>query len=697
MNDIEQRLRDALHSSAGEVVPDPNTWRRVEQRVRRARMLTWAGAGAGMAAAAIAAFAIVTSLRPVDRVELRPNPVATQPGAPEGTFVYPGADDLDPANFPGPATGYVFTDGESTAAINLETNEMRGLPFVGCADSYPDCYQYGPTVLPDVAMSPLPATMLVGVVLQMGFERCHEATAFEATQTTDSTRPISEGCASSIALSPDGAFAAVGISDTDTVQLVPMPRQSPPGAVDPVDLGLHHALVDITVDDWFEDESGDWHLLVSGTRGPSAQGRRSVFAVPLQRDAPNPTVGGRPVALEDVDGWTTITVDGGYALQVRYEMEDGELPAQMRLTRLGTAHAVPVPAQVLESARSKPSQPWLAADELSVMVGDGMSMAWTVTYAGSLSEAIRKQVGVSDDKGFSPFAKRDEAILAADFYRTAEGAVETASEEPDKAARKVDVFFVQRADPEAGDCTAVTSLSRQVEGPGVLRGALTELLKGPTAAEKADGYTSIFGPATTGTLNDVEIDAGIAHVDLADFRDEVSEASTSCGSTAMLTALDATVLQFPTIEQVVYSLDGSVSAFYDFVQRPAPNLPVREEQLPLAVEKTREAIRLAAGDGNLDRLRALITTGEDFMCLPGPGGRSCVAFWEEQAQGGKVDPFGKMLELLGRPPQKQSFAERYVWAEPVPADAEEPEGGPASASIGIDADGTWSFFLQPNQ
>src|SRR3712207_9386094 len=101
MPDVEQRLRDALNSRAAEVIPDAETWGRVERRVRRQRVYVWAGAGAGLVAAGIAAFAIVSVLRPVSRVQLSREPVTNQPA--EGAFVYPGLNDLDPANFPGTA------------------------------------------------------------------------------------------------------------------------------------------------------------------------------------------------------------------------------------------------------------------------------------------------------------------------------------------------------------------------------------------------------------------------------------------------------------------------------------------------------------------------------------------------------------------------------------------------------------------
>ncbi len=55
--DIEEALRRCLRARAADVVPDPATWQRVQQRIRHRRTLRWAAAG--VAVAAVAALAAV--------------------------------------------------------------------------------------------------------------------------------------------------------------------------------------------------------------------------------------------------------------------------------------------------------------------------------------------------------------------------------------------------------------------------------------------------------------------------------------------------------------------------------------------------------------------------------------------------------------------------------------------------------------
>jgi len=56
----------------------------------------------------------------------------------------------------------------------------------------------------------------------------------------------------------------------------------------------------------------------------------------------------------------------------------------------------------------------------------------------------------------------------------------------------------------------------------------------------------------------------------ANFVREIPNASTSCGSALLLTQLDRTATQFPTVKRTVYSFEGSRHAFYEWLQREAP-------------------------------------------------------------------------------------------------------------------------------
>jgi spore germination protein GerM len=140
--------------------------------------------------------------------------------------------------------------------------------------------------------------------------------------------------------------------------------------------------------------------------------------------------------------------------------------------------------------------------------------------------------------------------------------------EVESGTATVEVYFTNT---DRGADTEVFAVERDVDLPRVLSGALQALLEGPTAAEQEQGYWSWFSEETAGMLLSVRLDAGVAEVSFDPaLQTVIPNASTSAGSTALLGALDATTLQFPTVDEVVYSFDGDVDAFYEWLQRGPP-------------------------------------------------------------------------------------------------------------------------------
>ena len=97
---------------------------------------------------------------------------------------------------------------------------------------------------------------------------------------------------------------------------------------------------------------------------------------------------------------------------------------------------------------------------------------------------------------------------------------------------------------------------REVAGPEVLRGALTELLAGLTADELAEGLTSVIPFGTE--LLDLNLAEGLATVDL-------DSAFESGGGTLSMTARIAqivfTATQFENSDRVLFWLDGEPIEF----------------------------------------------------------------------------------------------------------------------------------------
>ncbi|MCU0479335.1 MAG: GerMN domain-containing protein [Chloroflexi bacterium] len=148
------------------------------------------------------------------------------------------------------------------------------------------------------------------------------------------------------------------------------------------------------------------------------------------------------------------------------------------------------------------------------------------------------------------------------------GATPTPPVQPSPTTTTVRVFFVAGGtDP----CGSVAPVVRQVTGPVDPALALRELLRGPTDEEAAAGYTSLFGPPTADALQAVTIVDGIAHVSFGDLRPVLPNASSSCGSAALLAALDATLAQLPGIRGARYSFGGDEAAFYEWLQLAPPD------------------------------------------------------------------------------------------------------------------------------
>jgi hypothetical protein len=119
-------------------------------------------------------------------------------------------------------------------------------------------------------------------------------------------------------------------------------------------------------------------------------------------------------------------------------------------------------------------------------------------------------------------------------------------------------------------CDRVFPLWRAVPAPAVLTGAMRQLLRGPTAAERRRGYGGWFSSRTARMVRSVRVTAGVAYIDFANFSRIIPNASSSCGSALLLAQLARTATQFPTVRRPVYSFNGSRKAFYEWLQLSPP-------------------------------------------------------------------------------------------------------------------------------
>jgi hypothetical protein len=146
-----------------------------------------------------------------------------------------------------------------------------------------------------------------------------------------------------------------------------------------------------------------------------------------------------------------------------------------------------------------------------------------------------------------------------------------ASAAPDRPPPTIGVqIFAPRGAP-GPSCRRVFPLPREARTPAVLTGAMRALLRGPTAAERVQGYGGWFSAKTAGMLRGARVSNGVAYVDFRNFSRVIPGASSSCGSAVLLAQLDRTAMYFPTVRRAVYSFDGSVRAFYEWLQRSPPS------------------------------------------------------------------------------------------------------------------------------
>jgi hypothetical protein len=100
----------------------------------------------------------------------------------------------------------------------------------------------------------------------------------------------------------------------------------------------------------------------------------------------------------------------------------------------------------------------------------------------------------------------------------------------------------------------------------IVHSTLEELLKGPTDAEKAQGLISWFSPTTAHSLTSVTVSGGEIAINFSGLNSIIPNASTSAGSQMLLSQLNGTVFQFPSLQNIHYSLDGDCAAFWEWLQ-----------------------------------------------------------------------------------------------------------------------------------
>lgn len=118
-------------------------------------------------------------------------------------------------------------------------------------------------------------------------------------------------------------------------------------------------------------------------------------------------------------------------------------------------------------------------------------------------------------------------------------------------ARRVHVFLSK--DETGEDCQTVFPVVRLASStPAIARVTLEELLRGPTTLEKQQGYQTSINVGVS--IQKLVIQDGVARVD---FDSQLEEAvGGSCRVSIIRNQIEKTLMQFPTVKEVIISIDG---------------------------------------------------------------------------------------------------------------------------------------------
>ncbi len=176
----------------------------------------------------------------------------------------------------------------------------------------------------------------------------------------------------------------------------------------------------------------------------------------------------------------------------------------------------------------------------------------------------------SDDDAGDTTTSETSATTAPTTAATTETTAATTSETTERSTtstepvgESAEVFF---SVGDGSDCSEVAGFARQLPaGADPVPASFEALVAGPNPDETEAG--SFFSVETADVIRSVTLVDGLLVVDFADLRSLMPNASTSCGSEALLAQLNTTAFQFAEVERTRYLIEGSCDVFANWLQR----------------------------------------------------------------------------------------------------------------------------------
>jgi spore germination protein GerM len=146
------------------------------------------------------------------------------------------------------------------------------------------------------------------------------------------------------------------------------------------------------------------------------------------------------------------------------------------------------------------------------------------------------------------------------------GSIEAVAQTNDTTTIKV-FFHNEKFNPNQEDCTKVYPTTRTIpRTKTVARAALEELFKGTTEEERKKEFWSFPSEDTKDIIKGLNVKGGVAYVNFKKIVfEKLGNTTTSCGG-GFYSSIEATLKQFPTIQKVIYAVEGNANEFYEWVQ-----------------------------------------------------------------------------------------------------------------------------------